>query len=210
MDGCFYLKIVSGATWDSLIPLKCPLTSTANVRHVETNYFWTNFNFSLKLVDEPGKVDQGRFPANGFSVLEYLFVGCLLGILLASIFACMSLICCVYKTSPSLSALPPWVLYLRIFVAIFFSQMWTGCLLPWWINGKALFKKFSPVADNLLLHISSGLLTIRTLFTSLTLVQPPMSLAALEQLLCLCLRDVAEGHDNDGLNCSSVTWGFSV
>jgi len=35
-----------------------------------------------------------------------------------------------------------------------------------------------------------------------------MSLAEPEQLLCLCSGYIAEGFDNDGLNCSSVTLGF--
>lgn len=71
----------------SSIPLQCRLTSTADVRHVETNYFWTSFDFSLNLIDEGTKVDQGRFPVNIFPILQYLFMRCLLDILLANIFA---------------------------------------------------------------------------------------------------------------------------
>lgn len=116
----------------------------------------------------------------------------------------MTLVCCVCKTSPPLiCTATPSPLFEDTHGVTFFYK-WTECLWPSWINGKSLLKKFSPVADSPLLHISSGFLTIWMLFTSLTLVQSPVSLAAPEQLLCLCLGDIAEEHDNDGL--TALQW----
>lgn len=123
----------SGATWDSLIPLQCRLASTTDVRHVETNYFWANFNFSLNLIDEATKVDQGRFPANIFPILQYLFMGCLLDIFLATFFHMNvpDMLCLQNFTLPHLHCHPESFIWGHIFFLPDVDRMPVALIKKW-------------------------------------------------------------------------------